>query len=87
MTNTDALPITVRNVTKTYGPVFALDDVSLTEHNERFGTIRLTKGNPFGGWYGVHWPSAKQYKAPAFEMITDAKHVRDTLMNARRRAL
>ena len=39
MTNQDALPITVRAVTKTYGDVFALDDVSLDVKSGEFLTL------------------------------------------------
>ena len=45
MTNTDALPITVRNVTKTYGPVFALDDVSLDVKSGEFLTLLGPSGS------------------------------------------
>jgi putative spermidine/putrescine transport system ATP-binding protein len=41
----DALPITVRNVTKTYGKVFALDDVSLDVKSGEFLTLLGPSGS------------------------------------------
>ncbi|MGR3804709.1 ABC transporter ATP-binding protein [Marinibacterium profundimaris] len=41
----DALPITVRNVTKTYGPVHALDDVSIDVRSGEFLTLLGPSGS------------------------------------------
>ena len=42
---TDALPISVRNITKTYGPVHALDDVSLEVRSGEFLTLLGPSGS------------------------------------------
>ena len=42
---TEALPITVRNVTKTYGKVYALDDVSLDVRSGEFLTLLGPSGS------------------------------------------
>lgn len=43
--NADALPISVQNVTKTYGPVHALDDVSLEVKSGEFLTLLGPSGS------------------------------------------
>ena len=47
MSNTlqEALPITVRNVTKTYGSVYALNDVSLDVKSGEFLTLLGPSGS------------------------------------------
>ena len=44
-TPSEALPITIRNITKTYGEVFALNDVSLDVKSGEFLTLLGPSGS------------------------------------------
>ncbi len=83
MTNTsqDALPITVRNVTKTYGKVFALDDVSLDVKSGEFLTLLGPSGSGKTTLLmvlaGFTRPDTGSLKFGDEEMIRKPPHLRD----------
>ena len=86
MTNTsqDALPITVRNVTKTYGKVFALDDVSLDVKSGEFLTLLGPSGSGKTTLLmvlaGFTRPDQGSLKFGDAEMIRKPPHLRDVGM-------
>lgn len=64
-------------------PLRTLTDISLQERSDRSGTILLGRPQPYSSWSsGMRWPGMRQYSAPAFEMIPDAKAVHDQLLEA-----
>jgi len=86
LTNTsqDALPITVRNVTKTYGKVFALDDVSLDVKSGEFLTLLGPSGSGKTTLLmvlaGFTRPDQGSLKFGDAEMIRKPPHLRDVGM-------
>lgn len=86
MTNTtqDALPITVRNVTKTYGKVHALDDVSINVKSGEFMTLLGPSGSGKTTLLmvlaGFTRPDRGSLKFGDEEMIRKAPHLRDVGM-------
>ncbi len=66
-----------------------LTQVTLKERSDRTGTILLARPLPYSSWSsGMRWTwmGWGQYATPAFEMIPEAKHVHDQLLNAQRAA-
>ena len=86
VTNTlsDALPITVRNVTKTYGRVHALDDVSLDVKSGEFLTLLGPSGSGKTTLLmvlaGFTRPDRGSLKFGDAEMIRQPPHLRDVGM-------
>ena len=86
MTNTtqDALPISVRNVTKTYGKVHALDDVSINVKSGEFMTLLGPSGSGKTTLLmvlaGFTRPDRGSLKFGDEEMIRKAPHLRDVGM-------
>ena len=80
----DALPITVRNVTKTYGPVHALDDVSLDVKSGEFLTLLGPSGSGKTTLLmvlaGFTRPDRGSLKFGDQEMIRKPPHLRDVGM-------
>jgi hypothetical protein len=69
-------------------PLRTLADISLEERSDGSGTIMLGRPQPFGWGGGMRWwPGMGQYTTPAFEMIPDAKHVHDELLEAQHAAV
>jgi putative spermidine/putrescine transport system ATP-binding protein len=83
-TLTDALPITVRNVTKTYGRVHALDDVSLDVKSGEFLTLLGPSGSGKTTLLmvlaGFTRPDRGSLKFGDAEMIRQPPHLRDVGM-------
>ena len=79
-----ALPITVRNVTKTYGKVFALDDVSLDVKSGEFLTLLGPSGSGKTTLLmvlaGFTRPDQGSLKFGDQEMIRTPPHLRDVGM-------
>ena len=77
----DALPITVREVTKTYGKVFALDDVSLDVRSGEFLTLLGPSGSGKTTLLmvlaGFTRPDRGSLKFGETEMIRKPPHLRD----------
>lgn len=82
--NNDALPITVRNVTKTYGKVHALDDVSLDVKSGEFLTLLGPSGSGKTTLLmvlaGFTRPDRGSLKFGDAEMIRKPPHLRDVGM-------
>ena len=80
----DALPITVRNVTKTYGKVFALDDVSLDVKSGEFLTLLGPSGSGKTTLLmvlaGFTRPDQGSLRFGDEEMIRKPPHLRDVGM-------
>jgi len=84
VTNIDALPITVRDVTKTYGKVFALDNVSLDVKSGEFLTLLGPSGSGKTTLLmvlaGFTRPDCGSLKFGDTEMIRKPPHLRDVGM-------
>jgi hypothetical protein len=61
-----------------------LTDVSLTEKNDRTGTITFGSQHPMATWNtGMSWPGMPQM-TPSFEMIEDAKNIYNKIREAQK---
>ena len=80
----DALPITVRNVTKTYGKIYALEDVSLEVKSGEFLTLLGPSGSGkttlLMVMAGFTRPDSGSLKFGETEMIRKPPHLRDVGM-------
>ena len=64
-----------------------LTDVSLTERDDRSGTITFGPTPPMSGFYGGgSWPGSTRYMPPAFDLIESAKQVYDVIRSAQKKS-
>jgi PH (Pleckstrin Homology) domain-containing protein len=57
-------------------PLRTLQDITLDERGDRSGTISFGGGNPMANWFGGSgWPNTGGQRAPAFELIENARQV------------
>jgi len=63
-----------------------LSDISLTEREDRTGTITFGPSPPFYSWVaGASWPGLGQMAVPSFEAIENARTVYDLINNAKQK--
>ena len=57
-------------------PLRTLHDITLEERGDRSGTISFGGGNGMANWFGGSgWPGTEHQRAPAFELIENARQV------------
>ena len=71
--------------TTTTLPLTSLHEISVRERSDRSGTVTFGPRHPFGNWNpGMPWPGMGQHQTPSFDMIENAKHIHDQVVEARR---